>query len=206
MAPTKSELQQIMDKLAALELKIDNNNTKFSSFSNEILQIKNALTTIESKIQTIETTIETNLKNNENSASELERRRSIVLIGLPESKSTTPSIRVAEDKAAAEGVLNWLGVEAPFVSYRMGKFDPTNRGLRLVKIIFAASQFQRISLAEWKRRRNDMRKQENWSRLLIRPSLTKEQLEADRMERARKRDEFKKLNPNSNVTERSKNK
>nr|CAD2171134.1 unnamed protein product [Meloidogyne enterolobii] len=138
-----------MDKLAALESKIDNSNTKFSSFSDEILQIKNALTTIESKIQTIETAIETNLKNNENAASEQERRRSIVLIGLPESKSTTHSIRVAEDKAATEGVLNWLGVEAPFVSYRMGKFDPTNRGLRLVKVIFAASQFQRISLAEW---------------------------------------------------------
>jgi len=46
MAPTKSELQQVMEKLAALESKIDNNNTKFSSFSDEILQIKNALTTI----------------------------------------------------------------------------------------------------------------------------------------------------------------
>jgi len=51
-----------------------------------------------------------------------------------------------------------------------------------------------------------MRKQDNWSRLLIRPSLTKEQLEADSIERARKRDEFKKLNLNSNVTERSNNK
>nr|CAD2190779.1 unnamed protein product [Meloidogyne enterolobii] len=204
MAPAKSELQQIIDKLAALELKIDNNNTKFSSFSNEILQIKNALTTIESKIQTIETTIETNFKNNESAASEQERNRSIVMIGLQESKSTTPSIRVVEDKAAIEDVLNLLGVESPFISYRMGKYDPTAKGCRLVKIVFGASKFQRISLAEWKRHRVEMKKENKWSRLLLRPSLTREQLEAEKNERAKKRDEYNKK-MSVNVTERTKN-
>ncbi|CAK5030620.1 unnamed protein product [Meloidogyne enterolobii] len=204
MAPAKSELQQVMDKLAALESKIDNNNIKFSSFSNEILQIKNALTTIESKIQTVETTIETNFKNNESSASEQERNRSIVIIGLQESKSTTPSIRVAEDKSAIEDVLNLLGVESPFVSYRMGKHDPTAKGCRLIKIVFGASKFQRISLAEWKRHRVEMKKESKWSRLLIRPSLTREQLEAERIERAKKRDEYNKRT-SANVTERTKN-
>ncbi|CAK5086809.1 unnamed protein product [Meloidogyne enterolobii] len=193
-----------MDKLAALESKIDNNNIKFSSFSNEILQIKNALTTIESKIQTVETTIETNFKNNESSASEQERNRSIVIIGLQESKSTTPSIRVAEDKSAIEDVLNLLGVESPFVSYRMGKHDPTAKGCRLIKIVFGASKFQRISLAEWKRHRVEMKKESKWSRLLIRPSLTREQLEAERIERAKKRDEYNKRT-SANVTERTKN-
>nr|CAD2208987.1 unnamed protein product [Meloidogyne enterolobii] len=193
-----------MEKLAALELKIDNNNTKFSSFSNEILQIKNALTTIESKIQTIETTIETNFKNNESSASEQERNRSIVVIGLQESKSTTPSIRVVEDKAAIEDVLNLLGVESPFVSYRMGKYDPTAKGCRLLKIVFGASKFQRITLAEWKRHRVEMKKEAKWSRLLIRPSLTREQLETEKIERTKKRDEYNKR-MSANVTERTKN-
>nr|CAD2176272.1 unnamed protein product [Meloidogyne enterolobii] len=74
----------------------------------------------------------------------------------------------------------------------MGKYDPTAKGCRLLKIVFGASKFQRITLAEWKRHRVEMKKEAKWSRLLIRPSLTREQLEAEKIERTKKREEYNK--------------
>ena len=114
----KADLKQILSKLTTLDVKIDDKNNNFQV---ELNGIKNALNNIEKKME-----------NAEKTAVEQERKRSIVLIGLPESTAAMPSARVKEDASVVENVLNLLGVESPFVSYRMGRFNPTGTGQRLV--------------------------------------------------------------------------
>ena len=72
----------------------------------------------------------------------------------------------------------------------MGRFNPTGTGQRLVKVIFTASMFQRISLTEWKRRRAQIKLEGKYKRLLIRPSLPPEQLAKEKEEREKKRAEY----------------
>ena len=67
----------------------------------ELNEIKNALNNIEKKME-----------NAEKTAVEQERKRSIVLIGLPELTAAIPSARVKEDASVVENVLNLLGLKA----------------------------------------------------------------------------------------------
>lgn len=125
--------------------------------------------------------------SNRNDAEEQERRRSVVLIGLPESKAERPTQRAKEDEQEVDKDLDVLGVQARPVSvYRMGRFqNPTQGGRpRLIKMVLPASNFQWQVLGGWKRNRDSMRTQQQWNRLLIRPSLSKEDLQREREERA----------------------
>ncbi|KAL3082036.1 hypothetical protein niasHT_038366 [Heterodera trifolii] len=56
----------------------------------------------------------------------------------------------------------------------------------LLKIVLSSSKFQRIALGKWKEKRNQIRT----ARLLIRPNLTKEQLDAERQQRMANRRPF----------------
>jgi hypothetical protein len=119
-----------------------------------------------------------------NSADEQERRRSLVFVGLPESTSAKPSERAAADRDQTTDILDVLGVEAqPVATYRLGRADPTKSGGRLLKVVLPASVFQHIALGQWKKCREKMRAETCWKRLIIRPSLTKAQLEEDRQKR-----------------------
>lgn len=131
-------------------------------------------------------------------AEEKERQRSLVLVGLPEQAATMhPLERAQEDDKQVKKVLHLLGVESvPISSYRMGKAPvPTENGgrPRPVKIVLSASTFQHQYLGAWKRLRQNIRTGP-WSRLLLRPSLTKEQLrqeyEARQAKRARTVQDF----------------
>ena len=93
----KADLQQILSKLTTLDAKSDDKN---NSFQVELNRIKNALNNIEK------------MENAEKAAVEQERKRSIVLIGLPESTAAMPSARVKEDASVVENVLNLLGLKA----------------------------------------------------------------------------------------------
>uniref|UniRef100_A0A914H8U7 Uncharacterized protein n=1 Tax=Globodera rostochiensis TaxID=31243 RepID=A0A914H8U7_GLORO len=116
-----------------------------------------------------------------------ERARSIVIIGLPEQQSSVPSERVQGDRKLVTDVLDRLGVEnSPVSIYRMGRPpNPASKGPRLVKIIFSASRFQHHCLGGWKRVRQQIRATPGLNRLIIRPSMTKEAREAEKMVRAR---------------------
>lgn len=127
-------------------------------------------------------------------AEELERQRSLVIIGLPESTATTPSKRLADDKAQMNCLLDGLEIECePTCIYRMGrKPNPARNGEfmhpRLVKVVLPSRQFQRTALANWKSKRPEIRQPDtDFARLLIRPSLTPAQLAADREKRAQAR-------------------
>jgi hypothetical protein len=124
-------------------------------------------------------------------AEELERQRSLVLIGVPEINDTNhkPSDQVKADFHTAQGILDQLGVEAQPVSvYRLGKKEnPTRTGPRLVKILLPARSFQHQALGQWKRRRDDIKTKPEFARLIIRPSLTRAQQEEEWKQRSQRR-------------------
>lgn len=127
-----------------------------------------------------------------NCAEEQERRRSIVMIGLPDQPDEAPSARVDKDEKLVTGVLNDLGIESrPVAIYRMGRWvkpNPAGTGYgRLIKVVFPAAKFQHHCLGSWRRNREQLRAQPGLNRLLIRPSLTREQREQERMQREQKR-------------------
>lgn len=116
----------------------------------------------------------------DNSAEEMERRRSLVFVGLPESNAAKPSDRIKQDAATVETILDELGVEAtPAACYRMGRVDQARTGGRPLKIVLPASVFQHIALGGWKRNRERLRATPQFARLWVRPSLTKAQLESE---------------------------
>lgn len=134
-------------------------------------------------------------QNSSDSAEEKERLRSLVLVGLPEQQASThPFERAERDQQEVHSVLHRLGVEnKPIMCYRMG--NPTLNGQRPrpIKIVMAASRFQHHCLAGWKRERQNIRTG-SWSKLLLRPSLTREQLQKEYEERAAKRNRRENMN------------
>jgi len=108
----------------------------------------------------------------QSSAEEMERRRSVVVSGIPESKAATASQRVAEDAKTVVKLLDDLEVEASTSSiYRLGAADALHGKPRLLKIVFSASAQQKLLLQEARGLKN----KKNWERVYIRPSLTPEQ-------------------------------
>ena len=60
---------------------------------------------------------------------EMERQRSVVLIGLPESTKAKATERAADDEQTVRNVLDELDVEClPQAVYRLGKPDPAKKG------------------------------------------------------------------------------
>jgi 50S ribosomal subunit-associated GTPase HflX len=181
-----AQMNEILNKLKAIEQRL----TKIEGGMGEsvLKEIKEKLDSIDNR-----------LGSAEQCADEKERARSLVFIGIDESLEQRPSARLKADEKAVENVLDELGVEARATVYRLGKPDPVRKGPRLLKVILPAKSFQWMSLGQWKKRRDEMRERPEWSRLLIRPSLTPEQLEADKKERQKRWLERK------DIDERSKN-
>ncbi|VDP63681.1 unnamed protein product, partial [Heligmosomoides polygyrus] len=81
--------------------------------------------------------------NGTDSVSECERRRSIVLHGVPELFASNPMDKLCHDFDYVANTLSFVGVEAfPMSLYRMGK--PTK--CRLLKVILPSSYHQRAAL------------------------------------------------------------
>lgn len=167
---------ELMGKIAANINEVLEN----ASADNNIKLIFNTLMCV---LDSAKTTINLLQKQQtDNSAEEQERRRSIVMIGLAEPNCEKASERVEADKKAVIAVMDQLGVEAePVAVYRLGRPNISgNNKPRLLKCVFPASVHQHICLGRWRVSRDNMKKQKQWERLLIRPSLTREQLAIDR--------------------------
>jgi hypothetical protein len=126
-----------------------------------------------------------------------ERDRSVVLIGVPESMAQKPSERVAADKQTITTLLDELGVEAgPSDFYRMGpKPNLAKPGPRLIKLIMPATKFRSIILGRWRDNRKTIQAINGLNRLLIRPSMTPDQLIEDRKKRAQRREQWQQNHP-----------
>lgn len=114
-------------------------------------------------------------QNDDDSSHEIERQRSLVLIGLPESDKVKASDRVADDEKTIprHGPLctGWA------VITQLG-----GRG-RPVKVVLPSKKFQWMALRAWRRCRDEMRNQNCWRSLIVRPSLPPDVLEKERLER-----------------------
>ena len=105
---------------------------------------------------------------------EHQRLRSLAFIGLPESKSNTPSARQQADLITAVKLLDELGVEAsPSDCFRLGRFlNQAGTGPRLLRISLPSPKFKWAALGQWKKMRTTIRALPGLDRLLIRPSMT----------------------------------
>jgi hypothetical protein len=188
-------LKSIQQQLQSLTAKIDN----VEKFQQQQTELTTVLQQFGEKLAAIEKRLDNNNGNN-GGAEEQERRRSIVLIGLDEKPEEKASKRVENDKMAVTDILDELNVDAQFACYRLGKPKENGHG-RLIKVVFPASVFVGITLAGWKRNRENMRETEGWRRLLIRPSLDKQALQEDWQKREAKR---KERSSNININDRYK--
>lgn len=115
-----------------------------------------------------------------NQEQDLERARSIVLSGVPESSSMSAIERASNDLKFVHSVLDHLNVEClPCAVYRMGK--PDVKHSRLIKVVLPSSRFQQVAVKRAPRLRTFPRKG-----IYLRPSLTKEERERQREERLAK--------------------
>jgi hypothetical protein len=123
------------------------------------------------------------------SAEEKERKRSLVVIGLPESNSGDSIERADADGNAVVSMLRALNIESrPDKHYRMGRPDVERKGPRLLKVVMPSSFLQRRTLGALKHHREQLRVVPGFSKAQVRPSLSPQQLAEDRC----LRDELKK--------------
>lgn len=110
----------------------------------------------------------------EPTAEEKERKRSLVIHNLPESKALKTSERVREDQQAVTALLDEIEAEVVSVAvYRLpGKVDNPNRP-RLTKVVLSTSRQQQ----EVMRRARNLRNSTQFNMVSIRPSMTKEERE-----------------------------
>jgi hypothetical protein len=108
------------------------------------------------------------------SADEEIRLRSLVIQGLPESKDHSSVQRAKDDFASVERILDSIQAEAvPLSVFRMGRPDQVNP--RLLKVVLPSSTLQRFVLSKSRL----LKDSNDFSDLQIRPSLTREQRQAE---------------------------
>jgi hypothetical protein len=112
----------------------------------------------------------------------LERRRSIVVAGLPESKKSKLSGRVEDDTIQVQKILDITKTEAkPIAIYRInprivpGEVATTPTKPRLLKVIFASTSHRTTTL----RNSRDLKETESFRNVFLRPSMTKEERKSD---------------------------
>ncbi|KAL3071759.1 hypothetical protein niasHT_007624 [Heterodera trifolii] len=166
-----------LDSLSAIST-IDNDalNVLLSAVKAQLLVCSTQLTQIRS------------MTNDVLTPHDLERQRSIVIGGVPESKETKPSARARGDNAMVEQVLDELGIQvSPVTVYRMGNSSknpaPNGAAHRLLKVVLPARHFQRDVLSKWKKHGATLRRtlaNQGLDRMNVRPSLSPEELVARR--------------------------
>lgn len=111
---------------------------------------------------------------------DVERKRSVVIIGVNESSSPVASDRVLYDAGCVRRILDFLSIDCrPVAIYRMGRFIAGKA--RLLKVVFPASFFASLSLKRASYLRHFPEKG-----VYIRPSLSKpdrDRLRAERLAR-----------------------
>jgi hypothetical protein len=119
------------------------------------------------------------------SPEEKERKRSVVIIGLPEPEIDGSVQRAKIDVQNVEAMLNTLDIQAvPSQVYRMGKPTGDKKRPRLMKVVLPTSKIQHLTLGALKFKRQDLRNLQGFEKAIIRPSLSPEELVKDRELRA----------------------
>jgi hypothetical protein len=124
------------------------------------------------------------------SAEEKERKRSMVVIGVPEPENGDSIERADKDSDSVVNMLRALNIQArPSQVYRMGRPKPANDNgkpnPRLIKVVMSSSFFQKQTLHALKTRRQQLKNVCGFARALVRPSLSPDELIEDRKLRER---------------------
>uniref|UniRef100_A0A1I8BEU5 Uncharacterized protein n=1 Tax=Meloidogyne hapla TaxID=6305 RepID=A0A1I8BEU5_MELHA len=122
--------QQFLDQIANLNLQpIQEDSTIPETAKSIISQLNNLLKTAACIISDMAQQQQIPQQLIDNAISEKERKRSIVISGLPTSKQTLPSARAQEDQNNVCCILDKLGIQiCPQSVYRLGKDHPTSKG------------------------------------------------------------------------------
>lgn len=185
-----SKLEQIEQRISKVEAAKEKEETipkttapiDFSTILEKMEQMEKKLINLEKLFLNNKNDDNINI-NIQESVHEMERQRSLVFIGINENDKTTASDKHKEDQHVVEKLLNRLGVESGAVVYRMGKIPTVSGGPRLIKCVLPSSSLQRFALRQWKYKRSEIREDVMFNRLLVRPSLTREQLMAEKEKR-----------------------
>ncbi|KAK6049246.1 endonuclease/exonuclease/phosphatase family protein, partial [Cooperia oncophora] len=111
--------------------------SEVNSLNSQIIVLKKALSSHENFNQSQVSSQPSTLVNN---FEEVERRRSVVIIGVKESSAALSSDRVLYDSSCVRQILDYLSVDCrPISIYRMGRFVPNKA--RLLKVVFPSSFF-----------------------------------------------------------------
>jgi hypothetical protein len=120
-------------------------------------------------------------------AEEKERKRSLVVIGLPESDSEDSIARADADSQSVVNMLRALNIETrPDKHYRMGRRNDNNstnnfrKGPRLLKVVMPSSALQRQTLGALRFKRQQLKAVVGFDKAIVRPSLSPEELAEDR--------------------------
>jgi hypothetical protein len=186
---SKSDITKLQNSIDSITILVNNLTTKFDNMENRLPAIFDTLNKLETQLKAI-TVAPT--------ADEKERKRSIVVTRLPESEKSKPSEKSKDDHQALTNVLDLLGVESSFVSYRMGNLNPTIKGyVRPIKVIFPARKFQIQALKEWTNQRDAVRKLVQCDNFAMRWSESEEERTAKMAKRKQTE------GGDSNITQRS---
>ncbi|KAH7676105.1 hypothetical protein AAVH_41986 [Aphelenchoides avenae] len=118
-------------------------------------------------------------------AEDLERERSIVIAGIPESPDAKPSVRRKHDADQLTHILDAIDSEAaPVTHYLMGRTDPNAETPkpRLLKVMFASRQHQREVLSIFSKLARDNKDNDSFQfkHIYVRRSLTAAERDADK--------------------------
>ena len=126
-------------------------------------------------------------KPNARTADDMERERSVVITGMPESRANNSVAAYDDDMNNVCTLLGEMQVQCrPICVYRMGKKE-NRTSPRPMKCVFPAKTFAWQTLGGWKRCRDRLKTDEFWKKTWIRPSLSQEQLKSEYEERMKKR-------------------
>ncbi|KAK5965081.1 hypothetical protein GCK32_011808 [Trichostrongylus colubriformis] len=113
---------------------------EIASLKSQINSLKQALS--EAKASSDSTSINSSLPR---SCEEVERKRSVVIVGVVESTAPLSSVRVAHDIECVRRINDFLGIDCrPLCVYRMGRYVANKP--RLLKVVFPSSFFASLLL------------------------------------------------------------
>lgn len=171
-----NHMLSVQEKLSSVLLINQQLNSQVANLREENNTLRRALAEAESRHSSSAHVVDR--LNVSDSVEEKERLRSIVIAGIAESDAVHSVDRVYHDYEIVENILDHLDIECiPQSVYRLGR--PDERKRRLIKVVLPSTFHQKLTL-----KRATRLSSSPYRGAFIRPSLTKTELERNRVVRS----------------------